>query len=338
MKVLFCSYQNVSMPGGGVRTQILKTKEYLERLGIQVELFNPWRRYEWEKIDLIHLFQTDMSNYFLISSLPQSVPLVVSPIIDKVWPHIYIKLFTKFSNLLPQQILTSYRSHYLAFKKARIVISRSTNETTMLKRGFGVNNKKIRKVYNGVDAKYLKANSEIFRSKYNFKKFVLFAGQIGNRRKNLLRLIKVAKSLSYINFVFIGPILNNEHAKEITELSKESKNIYLLGFVSEEELISAYKACEVFVLPSIIEGTGLVALQAALAGAKVVITKNGGPPDYFGNLVEYIDPKSDKSIKEGILKSFNKAKDNKLKNYIRDNFLWEKVIRRLQEVYFEISN
>jgi len=41
-------------------------------------------------------------------------------------------------------------------------------------------------------------------------------------------------------------------------------------------LASAYAACDVFVLPSMFETPGIAALEAGLAGAKIVITKYGG--------------------------------------------------------------
>ena len=46
----------------------------------------------------------------------------------------------------------------------------------------------------------------------------------------------------------------------------DSTNIEILGFVSDDELISLYNRAKVFALPSINEGVGLVALEAAVHG------------------------------------------------------------------------
>jgi len=336
MKVLFCSYQAVANPGGGVYTQVIMTCKYLREAGVDVELFDSWKRYDWKEIDVVHVFETDMRNYFLLKMIPSDVPLVVSPIIDKTYPPFVARVLTAFSAPLPPQVLTSYKSHALAFRKADVVISRSSDERRMLEKGFGVPAVKIRDVPNGVEEKFLEASPEVFRSKYGLDGFVLYVGQIGNPRKNLFRLLRVAKEMKDIPFVLIGPTLETGYARKVLKMAAELDNVHVLGRLPEEELISAYAACDVFVLPSLVEGTGLVALEAGLAGAKVVVTKYGGPPDYFGNFAVYVEPKSETSIKEGIEQSLEKPKDDSLRNHIKSRFLWSNVADRLIDIYNEV--
>jgi len=335
MRVLFCSYQAVANPGGGVYTQVIMTRKYLQEAGVEVELFDSWKRYNWEEINVVHVFETDMRNYFLLKMIPSGVPLVVSPIIDKTYPPFAAKVLTTLSALLPHQVITSYKSHALAFSKANAVISRSSDERRMLERGFGVPTAKIRDVPNGVEDKFLEASPDLFRSKYKFDKFVLYVGQIGNPRKNLLRLLRVAREMKELPFVLVGPTLETDYAQKVLRMAAELDNVHVLGRLPEEELISAYAACEVFVLPSLIEGTGLVALEAGLAGAKVVVTNRGGPPDYFKEGGILIDP-TVKGIRQGIEKAIESPKDDRLRNHIIRNFLWPRVAERLVGVYGEL--
>jgi len=336
IKVIFCSYPTISLPGGGMLRQVNETKKYLEQTReMKVELFNPWVRYNWKKFNIIHLFCADMRNYFLLRSIPPNIPLVISPIIDKISPFFVqhlISIFKKF----PLPILTTYKAYALSRQKGNYFLARSTQEKDVIKRGLGVPEAKIRIILNGVDKKFLKSNPDIFINKYKLEKFVLYVGQIGNPRKNLQNLLEVARSLSNLKFVLIGPVLENDYAKRILREAEKIDNVKILGRLPEEELISAYSACKVFVLPSIIEGTGLVALEAALAGANIAITKYGGPPDYFKDKVEYIEPRSKKSIKEAILKAINSSQQPALKEYIFNNFTWEKVIKDLINFYKEI--
>jgi len=321
MKALFCSYQAVANPGGGVYTQVIMTRKYLREAGVDVELFDSWKRYDWKEIDVVHVFETDMRNYFLLKMIPSDVPLVVSPIIDKTYPPFVARVFTAFSAPLPPQVLTSYKSHALAFRKADVVISRSSDERRMLEKGFGVPAVRIRDVPNGVEEKFLEASPELFRSKYGLDGFVLYVGQIGNPRKNLLRLLRVAKEMKDVPFVLIGPTLETAYARKVLKMAAELDNVHVLGRLPEEELISAYAACDVFVLPSLVEGTG---------------PKYGGPSDYFGNFAVYVEPKSETSIKEGIEQSLEKPKDASLQNHIKSKFLWRNVADRLIGVYNEI--
>lgn len=336
MRVLFCSYQAVSMPGGGVLTQIMQTKKGLEEWGIHVEMFNQWKRYDWKTIDLVHIFSADMRNHFLLQALPSDVPIVVSPIIDKTLPFLLLKLLVQLSSLLPHQVLTSYKTYQLGFRKAALIIAPSPDGQRMLTQGFGVPENKIRIVYNGVSKIFLNAQPDTFIRKYGFRDFVLYAGQIGNPRKNLRRLLHVAQKMPDIPFILIGPILENENAKQIISLAHEIPNVHILGRVPLPELISAYAACSVFALPSLIEGTGLVALEAGLAGAKIVITQNGGPPDYFGSHAIYVNPKSESSIMNGIKRALTTPPDELLRNHIIQNFLWENIATQLARVYAEI--
>jgi len=335
MRVLFCSYQAVANPGGGVFTQVMKTRDYLLRLGVEVELFDSWKRYDWSVFDVIHVFGTDMRNYFLLHALPSSVPLVVSPIIDKTYPPVLARVLTAVSRVLPPQVITSYKSHALAFEKADIVVARSGQEQRMLERGFGVKSEQIKIVPNGVDEKFLYAQSELFCSKYGLRDFVLYVGQIGNPRKNLLCLLRVAQILADVEFVLVGPILETSYAQRVISLAKKLRNVHVLGRIPEEELISAYAACKVFVLPSLVEGTGLAALEAGLAGANLVVTKRGGTLDYFKDFAIMVEPTTE-SILKGIRQALERPRDERQRIIIMKNFLWPHVAQKLIGVYEEL--
>ena len=84
------------------------------------------------------------------------------------------------------------------------------------------------------------------------------------------------------------------------------------------------------------ETPGIAALEAGLAGAKVVITPHGGTKDYFKDMATYIDPYSITSIRSGIETTLNQESDNQLRDYIKNNFLWEKVADLTANIYHQI--
>ncbi len=98
-------------------------------------------------------------------------------------------------------------------------------------------------------------------------------------------------------------------------------------------LASAYSACDVFVLPSEYETPGIAAMEAALAGAKIVITPFGGTRDYFGDDVIYIDPTSAEDIARGIRAALGREKDTTLRERFRKEFVWDKVGEKTKQVY-----
>ena len=77
-------------------------------------------------------------------------------------------------------------------------------------------------------------------------------------------------------------------------------------------------------------------MEAGLAGANIVITPFGGTKEYFQDFADYANPYSVKSIKEKIEKSLNKDKNEKLKNHIKENFLWSKIAQQTAEIYKQI--
>ena len=60
------------------------------------------------------------------------------------------------------------------------------------------------------------------------------------------------------------------------KLIPELPGLRLLGQVSQNEIAGIYASCDVFVLPSIFEGFGLVILEALAAGLPVISTPHTG--------------------------------------------------------------
>jgi glycosyltransferase involved in cell wall biosynthesis len=112
----------------------------------------------------------------------------------------------------------------------------------------------------------------------------------------------------------------------------------MLDNISHESdlLASAYAACDVFVLPSLYETPGIAALEAALAGAKIVITGIGGTKEYFGQYAEYVEPTSVELIHHGITTALNKVSNNALREHVRREFLWERVAEKTVQVYRKV--
>jgi glycosyltransferase involved in cell wall biosynthesis len=130
--------------------------------------------------------------------------------------------------------------------------------------------------------------------------FALFVGNVSAERKNVLRLIGACDSLG-LPLVLAGLLVQSPTMKLIeAQIAKSKIKVYRLGFLEETELRWLYQNCSVFCLPSLVEGVGQVAMEALYFGASVVITSVGGPPDYFGNHAEYVNPHSEESIASAI--------------------------------------
>ena len=184
---------------------------------------------------------------------------------------------------------------------------------------------------NGVETRFLKAESTEFVQRYGLKDFVLFVGQASSTRKNVLRLLEIAPSLD-APLVLIGDVGSDEYSQQCAELIKRNNVLHLPTQEHHSTLLaSAYAAAKVFVLPSLFETPGIAAMEAALAGCAVVITKNGGTKEYFKEMASYIDPLDSTSLLTSINKQLHtkneelKIQNTLLKNHIASNYSWDSV-------------
>jgi glycosyltransferase involved in cell wall biosynthesis len=171
-------------------------------------------------------------------------------------------------------------------------------------------------------------------NKYKVNNFILSVGHIGPERKNVLRLLQALEQINH-PAVIIGRIEDTEAGRICVKEAKKNSNVILIDSIpnDSDELASAYAASDVFALPSLFETPGIAALEAGLAGSKIVITKYGGTDEYFGKYARYVEPKSVESIVIGITKALKDAKDDLLREYIKNNFLWQNVAGQTLEAY-----
>jgi glycosyltransferase involved in cell wall biosynthesis len=130
-------------------------------------------------------------------------------------------------------------------------------------------------------------------------------------------------------------MLNMGETQEVKKLIDSDNNIMWIGELPNDSqmLASAYAACDTLVLPSQFETPGIVALEAGLAGAKLVITSKGGTKEYFKDMANYVEPGSIDSIKKGIESSLSLPNSEKLSEFIKSNFLWGIIAEKTINVY-----
>jgi len=83
-----------------------------------------------------------------------------------------------------------------------------------------------------------------------------------------------------------GPL--REELEALIEKHNLQKNVELLGFISEEDLLTYYQSADLFVLPTIfLEGFGLVTVEALACGTPVLGTPIAATPE----ILAPIDPR-----------------------------------------------
>jgi len=106
------------------------------------------------------------------------------------------------------------------------------------------------------------------------------------KRKGFDDLIKafslVARECSESSLV-IGGGGDARVLKEIGRALGVENKVLFKDYIPDEELVEFYRACDIFVLPSIEEGFGLVVAEAMACGKPVVVSDGGALPEVVGD-------------------------------------------------------
>ncbi len=76
------------------------------------------------------------------------------------------------------------------------------------------------------------------------------------------------------------------------------------GRLAREPMLEMLGRCEVHALVSWCETAGIATLEAAAAGAKIVVADRGAEVEYYGDDAEYADPADPESIRAAVLRAF----------------------------------
>lgn len=107
-----------------------------------------------------------------------------------------------------------------------------------------------------------------------------------SQRKNTEWIYKTARQMPEETFVVAGGFAKNSSLS----INSIPLNVKLIGYISDEEMVSLMKNCKAFVFPSLFEGFGIPPLEAMSLGAPAIVAKASCLPEIYGDSVTYIDP------------------------------------------------
>lgn len=113
--------------------------------------------------------------------------------------------------------------------------------------------------------------------------------------KNFKWIAEMAKRNSMDNFAVAGSINKKVFAEGLGFECPD--NMYLLGYVTDEEAKTLMRDCKAFLFPSFYEGFGIPPLEAVSAGAKkIVVSDIPVMHEIFGETANYINPVKNEKI------------------------------------------
>jgi len=353
-----------SLPGGDT-VQMLKTKEYLEKLGVVVDISLDLEP-DLRQYDIVHLFNITRVHETYIQYLnakKQKVPIALSTIYQNfdeldikgtfglkrfVWRRLNQEAREKLKTALrvffdPRQLKTAYQQLLIGFRRQQkevlegttMILPNSTLENEAIRKDFGINfDYEI--IPNAVDSSFIRQENT-FDEKMVKREYVLCVGNY-IERKNQLALLKALEKED-IPLVFIGGVTNSHrhYYRKICRLAAQRKaNTKVLQKVKQDELIPLYLGAKVIALPSWIETTGLSCLEGALTGSNVVVTDLGYAKEYFGKMACYCNPNDIGSIRKAVLKAYELPTNPNLRAHILENYTWDKTAMATLKAYKKV--
>lgn len=313
-------------PYNGIRMQAKTWADELEKQGHQVVKVNPWDNQEWQTYDIIHLFSN--SHFFKYLHLIPNHNIVFSPIIDSFQPIWKYRLATHWGF----RKLRLYSSNYNIRQASGMIkhwYVRSRFEYRYVNEAYGIPAEKITIIP-------LSYRIEAPVNIQSRSPFCLHVSKITDERKNVNRLVDAALMYGF-KLVLAGSASPSFESSLLKRKIDSSPNIEYLGRVSDEKLMELYCSAKVFALPSINEGVGLVAVEAAACGCDIVITNIGGPKEYYDGLAFTVNPYDTDKIGKAVLEAMQSNDcQPRLMKYIQKEYCLSNCVKQLVQSYNKI--
>lgn len=238
----------------------------------------------------------------------------------------------------------------LTLRKYDAIITVSQFVKNWLVEKYSLSAKKVFVIPNGIFPEINQAsNNQVLLKKHRLtgKFIILFMGLL-IPRKNPLFLLKVFQKLKekYPNIALIisgrGPLEN-----DLKNFVKETnlKDVIFTGSVFGQDKIDYFNLCDIFALPSVNEGFGLVITEAMACGKAVIITDAWSAREIVANFEDGLLAKENdfvdwqKKIEIFIAnKKLVKEFGRKARQKILSEFNWHKLIPRHEILYMELVN
>ena len=174
-------------------------------------------------------------------------------------------------------------------KKVKHVVAVSKDMKDKLVTSSGINNDTVSVIHNGIDADnfYQPEHREAMRNALGIEHDDFVIGNIArmvplkNHRFLITVFKELLKDLPNLKLVLVGDGLLSEELKTYSRDIGLSDSLLFLG--ERHDIAQLFSVFDLFVLPSLTEGTSMTIIEAMASGTPVVASKVGGNPEIIEN-------------------------------------------------------
>ncbi len=309
-----------------------------------------WQR--WQGIRQLTQDYLNCNHYDLITS---HFALYSFPILDLVKNHPWVFHFhgpwALESHLENNHFWMQWLKYYLekyCYQHSNHFIVLSQAFKRLLHQNYNIPLEKIEVVPGGVETKRFQVDLPGDKARHQFgwagDRPIIFCVRRLTQRMGLENLITaIAKVKKYQPDILLYIAGTGKLAKtlqtQIQDLNLEN-HVYLLGYLSEAQLVIAYRAANFSIVPSIaLEGFGLIILESLAAGTAVLGTPVGGIPEILNPLCPdlLLENSSSQALAQGIMEMLTGQRQlptsQTCQDYVKNHYDWSEISRQVKTVY-----
>lgn len=239
-------------------------------------------------------------------------------------------------------LLTLFERILLNLSWDRIITISNSVRKKLVK--LGIKKEKIQVIYCGVDVDLIKT-VKVRKEKWST---VCYAGRLVKYKRldDLIEAtIRIKRVIPNVQVKIIGQGLDRERLRQMVKEKNLEKNINFLGYIkSYYQMLAQIKSVHIFCLPSLVEGFGIILLEASCLGVPYVasdipvlreVTKDGQ-----GGLLFRAKNVNDLAEKLRRLLTDENLRQKKSQEAVRlaSGYSWEKIAEETERVYRQIQN
>lgn len=280
MRVLLTTYPSAYLHHGGGEREIFLLREALVESGFGADIYGPTSSDISNYDFAIHSSVVGGSEHLLLSLAEAGVRLIL-------WPNLWFVTSPSPDHIANLARLISY---------FEAVVFRSRTEEAHFRQFFDLNGKVVIHVSCLVSHRFLRRDvSDVFRDSYGLTRYAIWTGII-EPQKNQLTAVRAFRELD-IDLIISGRVRDQAYlARCKEEAGPNTHFIPPMSFGSDLHL-SALAHSDLFVeLP--LDFPGSSAVEAAVAGCKLLLTRCAWTQEVLGEVCTQVDPVDVTAIRE----------------------------------------
>ncbi|WP_258181101.1 glycosyltransferase [Burkholderia multivorans] len=280
-RVLITTYHQAFLVRGGGEYEIFSVADSLKQRGMIVDIYGPYAR-SIDDYDVVLHFSVHGGGLELLEAVKARGKPVA------LWPNLWVR----DSAEVPQALVNRHVS------MADAVIFKSEAEQRHFAERFGLPSDKARRITLGADVAYRRpAPQGLFKSLYGVDRYAIWFGVI-EPNKNQLAAVRVLREKG-IPLVLVGRSRDEAYYQACQAAGADNVR-FIKGLPQKSEIVRAALQESLFYVELSHEPPGLSAIEAGLAGCRLLLSDSDWSREHFGDSAVYADPTDEAAIARGV--------------------------------------